>query len=63
MTDGTNPIRRGWAGLIALMAGYLLIFGIFYPPLSAIEDEVGFVNQAMAWSRGSLTSEGRGSPR
>ena len=31
-----------------------------YPPTHSIEDEVGFINQALIWQHGSLTAEGAG---
>jgi hypothetical protein len=43
-----------------MMLGYAVLFVAFYPPLSGIEDEVGFVNQALVWSRGAISSEGAG---
>ena len=59
---GGGPARR-WAGLLALMLGYAALFAAYYPPpVVGIEDEVGFINQALVWSRGSLTAEGAGLP-
>src|SRR5512142_1897442 len=57
------PFRgREWAALLALMMGYAALFLAYYPPLSGVEDEVGFVNQALVWSRGAVTAEGAGWP-
>ena len=53
---------REWAALAALMLGYAALFVVYYPPLSGIEDEVGFVDQALVWSRGSISLEGAGLP-
>lgn len=53
---------REWAALLVLMLAYAALFLVYYPPLSGIEDEVGFVNQALVWSRGAVTSEGAGLP-
>src|SRR3954447_21922297 len=62
-TDGTSPRRgRGWAALLALMLGYAGLFAAYYPPLPAIEDEMGFLNQALVWSRGAVSAEGAGLP-
>ncbi|MFM7319656.1 MAG: hypothetical protein ACKO85_12060 [Isosphaeraceae bacterium] len=46
--------------IAAGLALYLLIFLLFYPPICGIEDEQGFVNQAIFWSRGALSAEGAG---
>lgn len=46
--------------LLALMAAYAALFMAFYPPSIGIEDEVGYVNQALVWTRGSVTAEGAG---
>ena len=40
------------------LASYILIFLAFYPPICGIEDEQGFVNQAIFWSRGAISAEG-----
>lgn len=59
---GSGTARR-WAGLLVLMLGYAALFVVYYPPpIVGIEDEVGFINQALVWSRGSLTAEGAGLP-
>ena len=42
------------------MLSYSALFVVYYPPLSGIEDEVGFVNQTLVWSRGAISSEGAG---
>jgi hypothetical protein len=42
------------------LASYILIFLAFYPPICGIEDEQGFVNQAIFWSRGAISAEGAG---
>jgi len=44
------------------MLAYAALFVAYYPPLSGIEDEVGYVNQALVWSRGALSAEGAGLP-
>ena len=59
----TNPDRsrsRDWAALVALMLGYIALFLTYYPPLAGIEDEVGFINQTLVWSRGAVSAEGAG---
>src|SRR5262249_42732158 len=48
--------------LAVLMLVYAGAFLAYYPPLSGIEDEVGFVNQAWVWSRGAVSAEGAGRP-
>jgi hypothetical protein len=57
---GPTSFRRDWAALAALMLGYTLLFAVFYPPTFGIEDEAGYLNQALVWSRGSFTAEGAG---
>jgi hypothetical protein len=42
------------------MLGYAALFALWYPPLPGIEDEAGFVNQALIWSRGAVSAEGAG---
>lgn len=37
---------------------YTALFFWFYPPICGIEDEQGFVNQTIFWSRGSVSAEG-----
>jgi len=54
--------RRDWAALAALMLAYAGLFAAYYPPLPGIEDEVGFVNQPLVWSRGAISAEGAGLP-
>src|SRR6476660_10141767 len=54
--------RRDWAALAASMLAYAALFAAYYPPLSGIEDEIGFVNQALVWSRGAISAEGAGLP-
>lgn len=54
--------RWGWAILGALMVAYAALFAAFYPTMPGIEDEVGYLNQAWVWSRGSTSAEGAGYP-
>jgi hypothetical protein len=56
----TTARRRGWMFLIALMAGFAAVFVATYPPIAGIEDEIGYLNQALVWSRGAITAEGAG---
>jgi hypothetical protein len=42
------------------MLSYSALFLLDYPPLAGIEDEVGFINQALVWSRGAISAEGAG---
>jgi len=37
---------------------YTAVFYWFYPPICGIEDEQGFVNQTIFWSKGSVSAEG-----
>ena len=37
---------------------YTAVFFWFYPPICGIEDEQGFVNQTIFWSKGSVSAEG-----
>jgi hypothetical protein len=53
-------MTREWAALAALMLAYAALFVAYYPPLPGIEDEIGFVNQALVWSRGAISAEGAG---
>jgi hypothetical protein len=48
--------------LLVLALGYAAQFAAYYPPLPGVEDEVGFVNQAVVWSRGAVSAEGAGWP-
>lgn len=52
--------RPHWLLLLGCMAVYLSLFAVYYPPLSAIEDEIGFVNQAIVWSKGAISAEAAG---
>jgi hypothetical protein len=54
--------REAWVALLALMIGYAILFLVYYPPTPGIEDEIGFVNQAVVWSRGAISTEGAGLP-
>ena len=46
-------LGRGWAALLLMMLGYAILFAVYYPPLSGIEDEVGYVNRASSGRAGS----------
>jgi hypothetical protein len=54
--------RREWLALALLMLGYTILFAVFYPPVAGIEDETGFLNQALVWSRGAVSAERAGFP-
>src|SRR5262245_36171417 len=54
--------RHEWLALAAVMFAYGALFSVYYPPLPGIEDEIGFVNQALVWSRGAISAEGAGLP-
>ncbi|HQH28951.1 MAG TPA: hypothetical protein PLP17_16280, partial [Oligoflexia bacterium] len=49
-----------WLVLALLIAGYLLLFFSFYPSTYGIEDEIGFIGEAVIMSRGALSEEGAG---
>lgn len=57
-----EPVSRSapWALLAAAIAAYLILFAVYYPPTHGIEDEVGFLNQAIVYGRGALTPQGAG---
>lgn len=55
----TAPARH-WLYLAANALAYLLFFLAYYPPTHGVEDEVGFINQTLALSRGAVTPEGAG---
>ena len=55
-------IRLHWLLLVVCLGVYVFLFALYYPPLSAIEDEVGFVNQAIVWSKGAVSAESAGYP-
>jgi hypothetical protein len=52
--------RYHWAALAILAFAYGLLFAWYYPATHGIEDEVGFINQALVWSRGAFSAEGAG---
>lgn len=43
-----------------MMLSYVAAFLVYYPITHAIEDEVGFINQALVWSKGVLSAEDAG---
>src|SRR5258708_37182647 len=55
-----SAIGQQWCVLFLSLAFYLALFVIYYPPLCGIEDEVGFVNQAVVWSKGAVSAEAAG---
>jgi len=56
------PIKKNnsWKALFLCAFLFAALYISFYPPIHGIEDEIGFVNQALLWSQGSLTLEGAG---
>ena len=44
--------------LLTALFSYSVLFLAFYPLVCGIEDEQGFVNQAIFWSRGGFSAEG-----
>ncbi|HEY2157382.1 MAG TPA: hypothetical protein VGH33_17270 [Isosphaeraceae bacterium] len=59
---GAATDRTGWGALVLLMAAYAALFVAYYPPLPGIEDEAGYLNQALVWSHGAISAEGAGYP-
>ncbi|MEQ1877849.1 MAG: hypothetical protein ABL958_14500 [Bdellovibrionia bacterium] len=55
-----NERRGDWITLGVLLVLYLAFFAVFYPPLAGIEDEVGFINQALMWKLGGWSAETAG---
>jgi hypothetical protein len=55
-----NGRRWDWAILVGLLLAYAYLFYVYYPPLAGIEDEVGFINQGIVFSKGSVSAEGAG---
>jgi hypothetical protein len=55
-----NVRRAGWIVLTLSCLVFTVLFLATYPTISGVEDEVGFVNQALVWSRGVITSEASG---
>ncbi len=55
-----SAIGQQWCVLFLSLAFYLTLFVVYYPPLCGIEDEVGFVNQAVVWSKGAVSAEAAG---
>ncbi|HEX4948628.1 MAG TPA: hypothetical protein VFZ34_18275 [Blastocatellia bacterium] len=49
-----------WWGLGFAVSIYLAFFLYYYPCTHGIDDEVGFINQALVWSKGSTSIEGAG---
>jgi len=43
-------LKKDWAILFFFAFLFTIIYIVYYPPLSGIEDEVGFINQAILWS-------------
>ncbi len=60
--QGVGAGAKGWRWFALLLGVYSGLFLAFYPPLPGIEDEVGYINQALVWSKGAVSSEGAGYP-
>ncbi|MFO0951448.1 MAG: hypothetical protein U0835_09920 [Isosphaeraceae bacterium] len=58
MSVGASGHRAGWLALGALMTAYAAVFFVFYPPISGVEDEIGFLNQTRVWMLGAVSTEG-----
>lgn len=57
---GGARLRSHWYVLAVAVLIYVAFYLVFYPPIHGIEDEAGFINQALIWAKGSLTVEGAG---
>src|SRR5262249_26352880 len=55
-----EKFRCHWTALAILASAFCLLFFLYYPATHGIEDEVGFINQALVWSRGAISAEGAG---
>jgi hypothetical protein len=67
MTDHPTrrpPVRRRFQGTLLewLVLAYVVLFVLYYPPVPGIEDEIGYVNQALVWSRGAISADEIGRP-
>lgn len=49
-----------WMVLGGMATVYLILFSYYYPCTHGIEDEVGFINQSLVWSRGAISAESAG---
>lgn len=59
VSHGNKKIGH-WVWLLIAILFYLCLFSYYYPCLAGIQDEIGFINQAIIWSKGSVTVEGAG---
>lgn len=55
-----RSIAAHWMALGGMVAVYLVLFSYYYPCTHGIEDEVGFINQSLVWSRGAISAESAG---
>jgi hypothetical protein len=55
-----GPTVRQWLALGGMATGYLALFFFYYPCTHGIEDEVGYINQGIIFSRGAVSAEGAG---
>jgi len=60
MRKEQSSTQLAWVALVAAVAVYLAIFATYYPPIAGVEDEGGFINQAVVWSKGATSAEGAG---
>ncbi len=54
--------QTSWWTLLSLMVAYTGLFIAYFPKVAAIEDEIGFINQTIVWSKGAMTAEAAGYP-
>jgi hypothetical protein len=55
-----RSLAAHWMLLAGMVAVYLALFFYYYPATHGIEDEVGFINQAIVWSHGAVSAESAG---
>jgi len=48
-------LKKDWALLFLFALLFVIIYIVYYPPISGIEDEIGFINQAILWTHQKLT--------
>jgi len=48
-------LKKDWIILFFFAFIFTIIYIIYYPPISGIEDEIGFINQAILWTHQKIT--------
>lgn len=52
--------RWSFVGLVACIALFIVAYVYYFPKTYGIDDEVGFINQTVVWSKGAISAEGAG---